>query len=54
MESKPISCELRMTKDKKLSLRLWVSEEEKEEFLLEYGKQPIGLFDIMITRSGKK
>ena len=48
METKEIKAKLVMTKDKKIGIRLYLTPEEREHFILELGEQPEKLFTVTI------
>lgn len=48
METKKIKATLTQGKDRSLTLRVWLSEEEKSTFLLESGKLPKGMVNVVV------
>jgi hypothetical protein len=48
MEQKEIKAKLVMMKDKRISIRLYLTPQEREHFILELGEQPKDLFRVFI------
>ena len=48
VESKTIKATLTMGEDKKLTLRLFLNDTIKEQYILEKGTQPVGMIKLVV------
>lgn len=54
MKTEKIKGTLTQGKDMKLTLRIWLNEDQKELFVLEKGKMPKGLINVIVMNKDKK
>ena len=48
MKIEEIRATLTMGEEKRLTMRIFLTDKQKETFILEKGRQPIGMIDLII------